>query len=301
MENFLDKIFNSELVQWFRDLFSSLTEKIESISILNRTPSKKFLAVGFSVIICVLTVVSAAFIITDNKKENDEATTESTGAVNEKVLAAQSTKDIDATFLLALTDNDGGTVHSIIVAKFSSAAEKLTLSFVDPSASVTVNDSTGNMQQHLERGGISEFLWAISEHTGLGFNRYLICDESAFLSLMEMLGETTVEIEKQISFDHDGIKFIIDKGTQSLTADMMLKYYLYLTYFHDEYANEIAFVLTDIIERLLTAENDEALEKRFCSALGLFTTDISAIDFSDHKDAVRSIPEMNLFEKTVIE
>lgn len=301
MENLLDKLFNNEIVNSIREFFSLLTEKIENISFLNRNPSKKFLMVGFGAVIGLLLIVSAVFMIAENKKEEDELTTDITTAVNETVTQSQTTQEIDSTFLLALTDNDSSLVHSIIIAKFNSEEESLTLNFVDPNTSVTVNESTGNINEHLKNGGISQFLWAISEHTGVGFNRYLIGDEAAFVKLVEMLGERTVEIENSISYSHDGISFIIDKGTQNLTADMMLKYYLYLISNPQMNAEKIAFVLTDCLSALVTSETDDIMEDRFCTALGFFTTDISAIDFSTHKDAIRRIPQMALFENTVIE
>ncbi len=293
MDKFLDKLFNNEIVYAVRDFFSFIAEKIENTALFNRTPSKRFLLIGFSVIIGVLILISAVFVIADNREAQDDTTTNAVSETQAADVTVQSTKEIDASFLLAMT-NDENQVHSIVVAKFNSEQETLSLEFVDPSVSVTVNESTGSIREHLIRGGISEFLWAISEHTGQGFNRYFIGDEDSFTGLMSMLGETTVEIPQQIYYDHDGISFIIDSGKQSLTADMMLKYYLYLVASPETNAQQIKFVLTDILSRLFTAETDELLEQRFCKAIGLFTTDISAIDFAEHKDAIKRIPSMQL-------
>ncbi len=297
MDKFLDKLFNNEVVYAVRDFFSFIAEKIENTALFNRTPSKKFLLTGFGVIIGVLVLVSTAFVIADNREEQEEATTDAVSETQMADVTLQSTKEIDASFLLALTDDDS-KVHSIIVAKFNSEEESLTMEFVDPSVSVTVNDSPGSIQEHLINGGISEFLWAISEHTGQGFNRYFIGDEDSFTSLLSMLGETEVDIPEQVYYDHDGISFIIDRGPQKLTSDMMLKYYLYLISSPEKNSEHIRFVITDILSRLFTAETDELLEQRFCKAIGLFTTDISAIDFSEHKDAIKRIPSMFHKDKT---
>lgn len=301
MEDFLDRIFNSDFVVALRDLFSQIGEKIENIEILHRTPSKKFLLTGFAVLIAVLVAFSTVIVISDKSKDEEQTTDAVTTEAAAAVSSVQTVNEIDATFLLALTDNDKTAVHSIIIAKFSSEEEKLDLSFVNPNEVVTVNDSTGNMQQHLQTGGISQFLWAISEFSGQGFNRYLISDEAAFVNLMSMLGDTTIEIPNQISYDHNGISFIIDKGTQNLTADMMLKYYLYLTYNPEANAEQIGFVLSDMVSRLLTADNDELLQERFCKALGFFSTDISAIDFSNYKEAIKAIPSMPLYKNEITE
>ena len=295
MESFIEKLMNSGFVLAVRDFFFFLQEKIEGIHFLHRTPSKKVIIAGFSIIIVLLLLISAVSVISDKKKDNTEAvagetTTETTG----QEYAAEATKEINATFLFALTNNDKTDVHSIIVVQLNSEQGNMQLTLVEPETNVTVNDMSGNLPFHLQTGGISQFLWAVSEHTGQGFNRYLIIDEKGFTGLMNMLGETEIIIPESISFNHDGISFIIDEGDQKLTADMMLKYCIYLGHTYKQNTGHIIGVLSDTLERLFTAETDEKLEKRFCDALGYFTTDISAIDYSEHKTAIKSIPQMQL-------
>ena len=297
----MNKLFESELFQSLREFFSALTEKLSNMKILNFNPSKRVIAAGFGIIVALLLLMSGVFIIGErqNKKQENLLTTETTDAP-EVAVSVPATKEIDSTFLFALTDNDNTTVHSIIVADFNSETESLQFRFINPDATVTVNETTGSIHSHLSDGGISEFLWAVSSHTGTGFNRYLVIQESDFVKLMSIIGDTEIEIENNISYDHNGISFIIDKGRRTLTADMMLKYCLYLSSNPQVNAEKISGLFITLIQRLFTAENDELLHDRFSSALSLFTTDISAIDFSDHKDAVRRIPAMALSEKAQI-
>ncbi len=299
MESFIEKIMNSGFVLAVKDFFFFLSEKIENIHFLHRTPSKKVIIASFSVIIALLVLVSAVSVITDKSKDKTEAVAgETTTEVTEQEYTADIAKEIDSNFLFALTNNDKTDVHSIIVVHLNSEEGKMQLTFVEPQINVSVNDMSGNMPFHLQTGGISQFLWAVSEHTGVGFNRYLIIDEEGFTGLMGMLGETEIEIPESISFNHDGISFIIDEGTQKLTADMMLKYCIYLGHTYSLNTERIAQVISHTLERLFTAETDEKLEDRFCDALGYFTTDISAIDFSEHKTAIKSIPQMHLSDNT---
>lgn len=297
MESFIEKIMNSGFVLAVKDFFFFISEKIEKIHFLHRTPSKKVIIAGFSTIIALLLLVSAVSVISAKKKEKAEAVAgETTTEITEQEYTAEATKEIDSNFLFALTDNDKTAVHSIIVVHLNSEEGSMQLTFVEPEISVSVNDLTGNMTYHLQTGGISQFLWAVSEHTGEGFNRYLIIDEDGFMGLMDMLGETQIEIPESISFNHDGISFIIDEGKQKLTSDMMLKYCIYLGHTYSLNKDRITQVLSLILERLFTAETDEELEKRFGDALGYFTTDISAIDFSEYKQAIKAIPQMHLSE-----
>ncbi|MEE1321019.1 MAG: hypothetical protein UHM85_05735 [Acutalibacteraceae bacterium] len=295
MESFIEKILNSEFVIYIKDFFAFLAEKIEGIHFLHRTPSKKVIIACFSVIIALLVLISAVSVISAKKKESTDAVAgETTTEITEQEYTAEATKEINSNFLFALTDNDKTDVHSIIVVYFNSEEGRMQLTFVEPETSVSVNDLTGNMPYHLQTGGISQFLWAISEHTGQGFNRYLIIDEEGFTGFMGMLGETEIEIPESISFNHDGISFIIDEGPQKLTADMMLKYCIYLGHTYSLNKDRVIEVLSLTLEKLFTADTDEKLEQRFCDALGYFTTDISAIDFSEHKSAIKAIPQMQL-------
>lgn len=293
----MNKLFESELFQSIRDFISKIGEKLSDIKILNFSPSKRVIAIGFGVIVALLLIISGVFVMGEmrNDKQEELLTTETTDAP-EAAATAPATKEFDSTFLFALTDNDSTLVHGVFVVTFNSEAETLQFRSVNPDTTVTVNETTGTIHSHLADGGISEFLWAVSSHTGVGFNRYLVVRESDFVKLMSIIGDTEMEIESSISYDHDGVSFIIDKGRQTLTADRMLKYCLYLSSNPDVHADKITEVFINIIQRLFSAENDELLHDNFISALSLFTTDISAIDFSEHKDAIRRIPQMKLSE-----
>ena len=293
----MNKFLESELFQSIRDFISKTVEKLSDIKILNFSPSKRVIAIGFGIIVTLLLMTSGVFVLGElhNDKQEELLTTETTDAP-EVAASVPATKEFDSTFLFALTDNDSTVVHGVFIASFNSEQETLQFRFVNPDTSVTVNETAGTIHSHLSDGGISEFLWAVSSHTGVGFNRYLVIRESDFVKLMSIVGDTEMEIENSISYEHDGVSFIIDKGRQTLTADRMLKYCLYLSSNPDVNADKIMEVSVNILRRLFTAENDELLHDNFISALSLFTTDISAIDFSEHKDAIRRIPQMKLPE-----
>lgn len=295
----MNRIFDSELVRRIRDFFTSLGERLSDIRPLNYSPSKRVITVGFCVVVLLLSLTSAFFVIGEinNNKQEHLLTTETTEP-EEAAANMPTTKEIDSTFLFAMTDNGSTVVRGVFVVTFNSEAERLDFRFVNPDAYETVNEKSCDMHTHLSEGGTSEFLWAVSSYTGIGFNRYLIIKESDFVKLVSLIGDTEIEIERSISYDHDGISFIIDKGTRTLTADMMLKYWLYLSSNQDANADKIMQTFIIILQQLFSAESDELFQSRFSSALGLFTTDISAIDFSEHRDAIRRIPQMKLSENT---
>lgn len=297
--------FESELFLSIREFFvetgDKISGKIQNISILNKTPSKKLVICLFGVVVGLLLCVSAIFIVSENKQKQQETTVAVTDSADTVSYSAQSEEEITGDFLLALTDNDRTAVQSVVVVRFNTAQETLIFGFVDPGETVAVNEVTADMHTHLKDGGTNELLWAVSEYTGMNFDRYLISDEASFSNFVASLGDVTVEIENKVSFDHNGISFIIDKGEQTLTADMMLKYYLYLISSPNKNGEKIAQMLVAFFEELLSEEDDTKREEAFCSAVGVFDTNLSAIDYSNHKNILKSVPELKLGDILTIE
>lgn len=297
----MENPFESEIFQSIREFFLKISDKIANIGIFNKTPSKKAVIAFFGSVIAVLASVSAIFIISDSREKQEETTAVQDGETYAAAFSDEDGENIIGDFLLALTDNERTRVESIVVVRFNTLQGNMIFSFVDPEETVSVNEATSNMHGHLKDGGTNGLLWAVSEYTGMNFDRYLISNESSFTGFVEFLGDITVDIEKRISFDHNGIRFIIDKGEQTLTADMMLKYYLYLISSPKNNADKIAHMLVTLFEELLNEEDDAKREEAFCSAVGLFDTNISAIDYSQHKNILKTVPEMTLSDILTVE
>lgn len=293
--------FESELFLSIREFFLKINDKTQNISILNRTPSKKLVIALFGAVIGLLVCVSAVFIFSESRENREQTTAAQTDTADLAAYSAQQDEEITGDFLLALTDNERASVQSVVVVRFNTAQKSLIFSFVDPDETATVNEAEADMHTHLKNGGTNGLLWAVSEYTGMNFDRYLISDEDSFSSFVASLGDMTVEIEDRVSFDHNGISFIIDKGEQTLTADMMLKYYLYLISSPNKNGDRIAQMLVTFFEELLSEEDDTKREEAFCSAVGIFDTNLSAIDYSNHKNILRTVPELKLGDILTIE
>ncbi len=289
-------IFQKEFFMKIRDVFSALSDKYQKSSIANKTPGKKVLIIGFVVIILALAAFSAIVLIDENTTVGDGNTTDM-GQIDPAVLNGSNRKDVNASFLFALTDTEKTEVKSLLAVDFNSEAPAVSYSFISPFAQISINGTTADFSEHFAAGGTNQLMLALSEHTGTQFDRYIISDETSFYHLIQLLGETTVEIENRVSYEHNGVSFIIDEGTQLLTPDMMLKYYLYLVENQGENREKIVGIIIDILERLVSCEDDATLENNFCTALGYFDTNISALDFSNNKELIKAIPQMDLASK----
>lgn len=248
-------------------------------------PGKITLIVGFVLIITALALFSVITFIDENENKPSSDITE----IDPEVLN-QSPQHLSTRLVFAFTSTDRTEVLSIMTADFNSRDKKLVYSFISPSAAVDYNGTYATLSGHFALGGTNQLIPAISASTGVTYDRYIIADDTSFGKLFQLLGDTEVEIENRISYDHNGVSFIIDEGLRTLTPDMMLKYYLYLISNDELHGKKIAAIIINCFERLVTNEDGTSFE----SAIGYFDTNITARDYSSNKEFFRSLPSMNL-------
>ena len=250
-------------------------------------PGKITLIVGFVLVILALALFSVLTIIDENKNKPSSDITEIDPAV-----LAQSEQHLSTKLIFAFTDTEKTEVLSVMSADFDSRTKKLVYSFISPYSVSEYNGTVATLSEHLAAGGTNQLIPAISAFTGVTYDRYIIADDNSFGRLLQLLGDTQAEIENRVSYDHNGVNFIIEEGTQLLTPDMMLKYYLYLISNDEAHADKIAAIIISCFERLVSAEDGTDFE----SAIGYFDTNITAQDYSNNKEFLRSLPSLNLAE-----
>lgn len=292
----MKNIFESEFFLTLRELYTSLSDKLQKITIFNRTPGKKVIIIGFTVIILALALFSVITLIDENIEPADGLTTD-IGEIDPAILNVTQQQPIKATFLLALTNSDKTELLNTMVVNFDSEKANMFYYFLPSSAAVSVSGIYDTLSGHLATGGTNQLIHAASEYTEAEFDRYIIVPENALGNVLESLGETQINIDKRISYEHNGVSFIIDSGLQTLTPDMLLKYYLYLVSSPEENGSKITEVIVGILEKITSFEDDAELENKFCTALGYFDTNISALDFTNNKETIKAIPLMKLGER----
>lgn len=273
-------------------IFSALSDKINAYSSSKKGPGKKTLIVGFVLIILALAVFSAITLIDENTKVPTADETEIDPAV-----LSSSAQHISTRLVFAFTDTEKTQVLSVMTTDFSSKDKKLVYSFISPESVTEYNGITDTLSGHLATGGTNQLIPAISAFTGVTYDRYIVADDASLGRLFQHLGDTEMTIENRVSYNHNGVNFIIDEGTQTLTPDMMLKYYLYLISNDAVNGERIAAIIISCFERLVSDTDGTAFE----SAIGCFETNITAQDYVNNKDFFRTLPDMKLAEHAVRE
>lgn len=283
------------------DKIKEAFEKINELSILNKTPSKKFIITAFSVLIILIGSLSVVTVISE---ERDMPTEAADASVSENSYAATTeapSEELLGNFLLVLTEDGDENIELIALARLDSLNKKVSISFLKDTARSNVNGLDGTMQQHLENGGITELVWAVGEYAGISIERYVIGDEENFIGLMKSLGDIPLNIEKKVSHTHLGIPFIIEKGIQSLSADIMLKYFVYLCENYENIPDKLIETMITYGKKMFDSTDGSVLDKSFNSMIKYFSTDISVVDFTRYKRAVQSLASSETFVEISIE
>lgn len=271
---------------------SALSDKLSRHYSSRKGPGKKTLIIGFVLIILALAAFSAITLANENTKTPVTNETEIDPAV-----LSSTAQQLSARLVFAFTDTEKTRVLSVMTADFSSKEKKFLYSFISPDSVAEYNGVTDTLSGHLATGGTNQLIPAIFAYTGVEYDRYIVGDDASLSKLFQLLGDTEANIENRISYDHNGVNFIIDEGTQTLTPDMMLKYYTYLISDDNLHGEKIAAIIINCFERLVSNSDGSDFE----SAIGYFETNISAQDYFNNKELLRTLPDMKLADHAVRE
>ena len=281
----MKEFFESELFEDIKRFFRDSAERINNIS----EPGKPFIIKAFVSVIALLSTLSIAMILLEVADRPDEVTTdvfeEESTTVQIVETTVPSKKDLQASVLFGL-DDEQKNLHLLFVISLDSSTEKPKIFFLDKESVCKVNEVEGSMDYHYKNGGVSQLVLAASQYTDIEIDRYLVGDEKAFTNLIRYMGDLEIDVEESISYTLAGLSYIIDKGKQVMTPDMLLKYLVYLTSNTEKYSESIRSLLSLFAKMLFDCESSQQAQDNFGKVIGFFETNISALDFSENKAAV---------------
>ncbi len=270
------------------DKIKEFSEKINSLSFLNRTPSKKFIITAFSLILLIIGIFSLMTVVSEMKDSGSETTAENTltaaSSVGEKAL-----QEIKGNFLLVLTQDGNEKIELMALLRLDSEGKRVSVSFVNPTEKTDVNGFLGDMNEHLKNGGINELVWSVGELADISIERYIIGDEQNFIDFMKSLGDTEMNITEKVSYTHRGIPIIIEEGVQKLSADIMLKYFVYLCGKYETAPEKLVEAMIIYGKKMFDSTEDAVLDESFGKMIKNFSTNISVVDFTDYRNAVKAL------------
>ncbi|MGN1118643.1 MAG: LCP family protein, partial [Acutalibacteraceae bacterium] len=127
------------------------------------------------------------------------------------------------------------------------------------------------------------------EITGVTVSRYIHATDDSFKGLIKTFGGVPYDVKERIQYSCDGVGYIIEKGRQTLTADMSYKYMYYLSQQNADKPDEMSSFLSAVLKVILTPQNDSKADYYYSKLRNILDTDISAFDFSNNKSALSQL------------
>ena len=263
-----------------------LLAKLNLERLLQKDFSKKFIARAFIIAISLISVVSLAVVISEIADKPDETLTtegETTEAVQSAVIS-ESTENFNGNFLFLLNAENSDDVYLIAVTHLDSENNTMNIAFLNKNSTCRVNDFSGTLTEHYNKGGAKQLMWAVGEYTGISIERYLVGDEDSFQKFCDLLGEVHMNIPERVSHSYEGLGYIIEKGEQNLTPSMFLRYFLYLC--SKDLSESISNIMVLMGMTVFSTEDEAKLQKNLDAFTSYFDTNISAVDLGNYKGAI---------------
>lgn len=229
--------------------------------------------------VCLLLLLKEYDFDVDNIIGRVSETSETSNESTEQVVKPEG----KANFLLLCSDDAGEKVHHVAILSVDLGKAKMTIKTVDAKKKVTVNSLTGDLSKQLSHGGMTQVVTAVEKLTETDISRYIRATDTSFKGLVKVFGGVPCTVDKKISYSVDGVGYIIEKGTQTLTADMSYKYMYYLSQQNENMPEKMSEFLTDMLCAFMTQSNFGRIDSIYKSLVNILDTDISAYDFANNK------------------
>ena len=238
----------------------------------------------FGAVVVLLVLVSAVVMIREHRPSAQpvESTEATVGAADSA--AVQGT--LQGNFMLVFTDNDS-RIKMLAVMRADSEAHTLSVSYVQPAERTDVNNLSGSMQQHFDKGGATELAWAVGTWMDRTIDRYVIVNDDRFILFCKGLGEHELTVDTAVQAEYNGISFVIKAGRQKMTSDVLCKYFGYSC--QSLYSGgdaKVSELLGYLAQKLLSPENDARFDRILARLISDTTTNVSAMDLQGYS-AVR--------------
>lgn len=206
----------------------------------------------------------------------------------------------NASFLLLCSNDSGKKVHHAAILTVDLGEAQMKLITVNAKKKVSANGFSGNLSEHLERGGMAQAVAAAESLTEIKISRYIRATDTSFKGLVKVFGGVPCTVDEKITYSVDGVGYIIEAGTQTLTADMSYKYMYYLSQQNKNKPEKMSEFLSDMLSAFMTQDNFSRADSIYKKLVNILDTDISAYDFANNKAGLGYLIEKTQGQKAVI-
>ena len=196
-----------------------------------------------------------------------------------------------ALFLVAVSDEEGKHLHHSAIVSADVASGEIRIFTLDVKKSYNTEKVKGSLSSVFGKsdGSMLRLKEAVSEVTGVEVSRYIRATDASFKGAVKSFGGVPYEVPENVRYSCDGVGYIIEKGRQTLTADMSYKYMYYLSQQNADKPEEMSRFLSAVLKNALTQQNFTRADYFYNKLRNILDTDISAFDFSNNKSALSQL------------
>lgn len=242
--------------------------------------------ISFTAFVIVLGVISLLmfmksldFDLKNIVSSSDEITTENTS--KESTTMPRISGNLNVAVLCNNTDGD---LSFAFLIKCDYEKMRSEVSYIPITLTVSYNGVTSTLNSHFTSGGAESYVGAFEEYSGINIDKYILVNESQFKNFLAKFSDVTVNVPKEINGDNAD-SLTLNKGEQSLTSDLLLKYIKYI----DNSEKTKAFC--NMLSVIFDADNAESIEKLFNYLINNSQSNISIVDFTGEKENILAFVE----------
>ena len=151
----------------------------------------------------------------------------------------------------------------------------------------------------LVKNGVKSLVAFLSEYYATPVTRYVLLTESGYKSFFRAMGDITIKINEEVSYDTEDMFLELNRGENVLTPDKTYKYMKYICETRGGYerAKANAEIIVAAFNAYYTADRFNSADSTFAVIIDYCTTDISIVDFTNAKDELKYLIPKTTKEK----
>lgn len=190
-----------------------------------------------------------------------------------------------ANFLLVCGDEENGALYCASVVEVDMDRVRVRVSPLDSGEQATAAGITRTFAQQYTYGGVLQIKKAAQERYGIQIDKYLSASPAAFKKIFDKLGGSVeIDLPAAVEYKSTDYSLSLSAGVQSVNAETVLKL---LRAPVSSQAQNRAAVICAIFDQMLVADTIAKAESLFPDLIDEVESDISALDFQNHTDALQ--------------
>ncbi len=200
-------------------------------------------------------------------------------------------------FFVAVTDE--AKTQTLFVNVISVDLADKTIRVIPIDEGITDSKTGLSCGRLLVENGVNETVSFINRFYGIEIDKYVILTENGYKSFFRAMGDITIKLSTEITYDTDDMFLELNRGENVLTPDKTYKYMKYICESSKGYEKSKgnAEIVVAAFNAFYTAERFNSADNTFSIIIDYCDTDISIVDFMASKDELEYLLPKSSKEK----